>query len=107
MTDIAGGQVHVDFAGAMGIQEVGDFGVIGRPQLGVLRVAIPTGKWRFNGGVADQAIGHLRQCDGRNLVRLFQAPVAGLAGVMRSQARPDPVGAVTGAPQVDLVVDGG
>ena len=102
----AGGLVQLHFSGTVGVHEMWNFGVTGRTQLGILRVAIPAGEWGFNRRMTNQAVGHLRQRGARDPVRLFQTAVASLAGIVRSQAAADPWRLIARRPQVVLVVDG-
>ena len=70
-------------------------------------MAFPAGKWRFNRGVADQAIGHLRHSCWRDLARLPEAPVAGLARIVGAEKGSDGGCPVARALQIYFVIDGG
>ena len=53
----------------------------GRPQLGAFFVTDFAAIGSFDPGMADQAIGHLRQVGGSNLVGFRHAAMAGAAGI--------------------------
>ena len=73
------GLVELEFAGTVSVHEMGN--VVGRFQVGVLRVPILTTERRFDLRMTYQAVRHLRHSCGGNLIGLLQSAVASLAGV--------------------------
>ena len=91
--------VEVQLAGTVGIREM--FDMAGGLERCVLRVTVLATERRIDLSVADQAVGHLRQCRAGHLVGFFEAAMAGLAGVSGIEVAAD----VAGRLKVGLVIN--
>jgi hypothetical protein len=91
--------VELKFAGTVQIGEM--LGVAGRPQGSVFGVTILATERHLDLGMADEAIGHLREVRMSHLVRFFQPAVARFARISCMEMLPD----VPGRLEVILMID--